>query len=247
MDVAFRAFEELGMVVGIHGLTSTPAPPPGPLLFSPGQYILKANELEPMRALASQPTSFWYECMAWTAQILMSGFFDRYPKLKMAMFECNASWIPQLLESCDRLFDIYKNERLQPAKRKPSEAFYDQCIIGFESDEIDVLRQWDRFENIAVWASDTYHWDGSDAWTAIKEMSELEVPEPVQAKLMGANAAQRYGIPQKMLVREAPSKLDHPSWVPREDDPSLDEWWEKETHPRKYSGVQHTSTPRGGY
>jgi predicted TIM-barrel fold metal-dependent hydrolase len=188
--------------------------------------------------------SFWYEVMTWTAQVLMAGFFDRYPKVKMAMFECNASWLVQLLEACDRVFDVYRNERLWPAKTRPSEAFAQHCVIGFESDEIDVFRLWDRYEEVGIWASDSPHWDGADAWSAIREMNEVEVPERAQVKLMGANAARMYSIPQKSFVKEE-QEIPRPAWFPREED--LKEWWEKETHPRKYGVSQQTSTPRGGY
>ena len=48
---------------------------------------------------------------AWLAQVLLTGFLDRYDRLKMAMFESNAEWLPYTLDTCDRLFKLYASER----------------------------------------------------------------------------------------------------------------------------------------
>src|SRR5947208_15359690 len=111
-----------------------------------------------------------------------------YPKLRMAIFESNSSWLPQLLEHWDRLFKLYANERLLKTDRLPSEALYAQCYIAFESDETPTFRQWDRFENGGVWSSDAYHHDGADSRRAIREMRPARVPQAVPAKLLGATA-----------------------------------------------------------
>jgi hypothetical protein len=39
----------------------------------------------------------------WLSQVLLTGLLDRYPKLKMAVFESNAEWLPYTLKTCDRL------------------------------------------------------------------------------------------------------------------------------------------------
>ena len=83
----------------------------------------------------SQTLSFIFEMQSWLAQVLLGGFLDRYPNLKMAVFESNSQWLPYMLETCDRLFKLYANERQVKADRLPSEAFYEQCVISFESDE----------------------------------------------------------------------------------------------------------------
>ena len=64
--------------------------------------------------------------------------------------------------------------------RLPSEAFYQQCFIAFESDEVPTFRQWDRFEDVGIWSSDAYHHDGADSWSAMRSMTQSGVPEAVQ-------------------------------------------------------------------
>ncbi len=145
------------------------APPVPGLLVSPGELLNQAGA-------DSQTMSFVFEMQVWLAQILLSGFLDRYPNLKMAVFESNSQWLPYFLATCDRLFDLYANERTVPATRRPSEAFYEQCVISFESDEEPTLAQWDQYTDIGIWSSDCYHHDGADAWSALRVLDRAGAP-----------------------------------------------------------------------
>ena len=216
-DPLLRTFEETGVVLGMHTFPSTV----GPLdldmtrMVSPGQLIdNSAHTIYAAQGLNSQTLSFIYEAAAWLSMTLMSGFLDRYSKLTMAILESNASWLIGVLERLDRHFDLYANERRVPAKRRPSEAFFDQCYISFESDEMEVFRQHDAYRDVGVWASDVYHHDGTDVWEAIEAMEKAEVPEETQAALLGANARRMYGIEPKMFVTEQAAEPARPDWFP---------------------------------
>lgn len=223
-DRLFRAFEQTGMVLGMHAFpASRPQRTAGPgLLASPGELALQAG-------FDSQTVSFVFESQVWLVQVLLGGLLDRYSGLRMAIFESNSQWLPSLLEHCDRLFKLYANERRLPATRLPSEAFDAQCVISFEGDEEPTLRQWRRFEEIGVWSSDAYHHDAADAWTALRRLRRLGVPEPVQEKLMGGNARRFYGIEPKLCVAEEPPPLSRPAWFPQ--GPELEAWARREAHP----------------
>ena len=122
-DEVFRAFEETGMILGMH---TFPAPgrshPLGPdYLTSPGELFTRAGT-------DSQTFSFIHEMQVWVAQVLLSGFLDRYPRLRMAVFESNAEWLPYTLETCDRLWKLYARERGYAGDRLPSEAFLQQSV-----------------------------------------------------------------------------------------------------------------------
>jgi len=184
------------------------------------------------RMVDVQTLSFIFEAVVWLAQVLLSGMLDLYPKLRMAIFESNSTWLPQLLEHWDRLFKLYANERLLKTDRLPSEVFYAQCFIAFESDETPTFRQWDRFEDVGVWSSDAYHHDGADSWSAIREMRQAGVPEAVQAKLLGANARRMYGIEGTLCVTEEPPPLERPAWFPGGEE--LERWAEVEADPRAH-------------
>ena len=230
MDKVFRAFEETGIVCGVHTFPALPSEP-SDLAVSVGELITAAGSLElGGKMVDGQTLSFVFEAMTWLAQILLSGFLEMYPRLRMAIFESNAGWLPEMLEHCDRLFKLYANERLIKADRLPSEAFAQQCFIAFESDEEPVFRQWDRFENAGVWSSDAYHHDGSDSWSAIRYMDTAGVPKSVQAKLLGANARRMYGIEPKLCVTEEVPQIERPGWFPKPDD--LEQWAAIEADPR---------------
>jgi uncharacterized protein len=233
-DPVFRAFEETGMVLGMH---TFPAPSfPHPLgreyLASPGELFTRAG-------VDSQTFSFIHEMQVWVSQILLTGFLDRYPSLKMAIFESNAEWLTYTLDTCDRLYKLYHRERGVHAKRLPSEAFHEQCVISFESDEISVFRQWDEYKDIGIWASDAYHHDGADSWSAIRNMTEAGVPSDVQAALLGGNARRMYGIEEKSFVTKEAAPIDRPDWFPA--GPELEEWAEVEAHPREHAGAVITA------
>ena len=211
-DEVFRAFEETGMVLGMHTFPAPGMPHPlGP------EYITSPGELFTWAGTNSQTFSFIHEMQVWLSQVLLSGFLDRYPRLKMAIFESNAEWLPYVLESCDRTFKLYANQRQGTGDRLPSEAFYEQCVISFESDEIAVFRQWKQFDSIGIWASDAYHHDGADSWSAIRNMTANGVPAEVQARLLGENARRFYGIDGKLFVTDEPGPIRAPGVVPPRD------------------------------
>ena len=230
MDKVFRAFEETGIVCGMHTFPALPSEP-SDLAVSVGELISMAGNLElGGKMVDPQTLSFVFEAMTWLAQVLLSGFLEMYPRLRMAIFESNASWLPEMLDHCDRLFKLYANERLIKSDRLPSEAFGQQCYIAFESDEEPVFQQWDRYEDIAVWSSDAYHHDGSDSWSAIRYMDDAGTPKAVQAKLLGGNARRMYGIEPKLFVSEEVTDVPRPDWFPKSDD--LEPWAAVEADPR---------------
>ena len=241
MDKVFRKFEETGIVLGMHTFPAINPeigaefrkPIPGVPMTSPGELVGRAGEMHlGGRMVDVQTLSFIFEAVVWLAQVLLSGMLDLYPKLRMAIFESNSTWLPQLLEHWDRLFKLYANERLLKTDRLPSEVFYAQCFIAFESDETPTFRQWDRFEDVGVWSSDAYHHDGADSWSAIREMRQAGVPEAVQAKLLGANARRMYGIEGTLCVTEEPPPLERPAWFPGGEE--LERWAEVEADPRAH-------------
>jgi predicted TIM-barrel fold metal-dependent hydrolase len=230
MDRLFGAFQDTGMVLGMHtfpagvqGRTAGPG-----RLASPGQLVNHAGA-------DSQALSFIFEMHDWLAQVLLGGFLDRYPRLKMAVFESNATWLPYLLETCDRLWRLYANERRVAGERLPSEAFAEQCVISFESDEEPAMAEWDRFDTVGIWASDCYHHDGADAWSAIRAMRRLGVPDETQARMMGGNARRMYGIEPRLFVTEEPGPLPRPEWFPQGD--ALAEWAALVASPRENMAV----------
>ena len=235
-DGVYRAMEELGMVLGMH---TFPAPDVASYhdgeqidyVVSPGELTTRATDPATGQRIESQALTFIFEAQAWLVQVLLSGFLDRYPRLRMAILESNSSWLPGVLAHCDRLFDLYRRERRTPARRKPSEAFREQCFIAFESDEAPSFRQWRFFSELGIWSSDAYHADGADVWSAMREMRECGVPEGVQAKLLGANARRLYRLEGRTFVDQEAEPLRRPAWFPQGDE--LERFVELSKDPRR--------------
>ena len=127
---------------------------------------------------------FVMEAMTWVTAVVMTGWLDKFPKLKAAVLESNASWLPMVLGRSKNFLDLFAFQRDNRKIRDPHEAFYERCSIGFESDETLVYRLWDLFENVAIWSSDYPHHDAEDAWDALEHMAEFKVPVSV----VGASA-----------------------------------------------------------
>jgi hypothetical protein len=127
--------------------------------------------------------AFQAEASLWVVMVLMTGFFERYPKLRAAVFEASSTWLSFILGECDKRYRLYRNERqLPPLKRLPSETFFEYCVTGFEGDEAPPSRLPEFYENILAWSSDVYHHDGDDAWRA-RDDAQLRAAGEVSGKV----------------------------------------------------------------
>ena len=222
-EPVWDALEETGMVYGMH-----PFPAFGTL--KPSGYSEQYSGAELIRrtvATAGLPHSFLTnvqnfqaEAALWVTMVLMSGFFDRHPKINAAVFEASSTWLSFLIDECDKHYRLYKNERqLPPLKCLPSEAFFAHCMTGFEGDEAPPARLPEFYGDILAWSSDVYHHDGDDAWRAIETMQRHNLPKEDQAKFLGGNARRLYTVqaPQK-IIRERVTEIERPEWWPTDEE-----------------------------
>ena len=219
----WHAMEETGVVYGMH-----PFPALG-LLKPPGyteQYSgaeligLSATSASLPHTFLINVQDFQAEASLWVTMVLMSGFFERFPKLHAAVFEASSTWLSFVLDECDKAYKLYRNERrLAPLKRLPRETFFQHCVTGFEGDEAPPSRFPEFYEDILAWSSDVYHHDGDDAWRAIETMRQGELPEPYQAKFLGGNARKMYRIdPPKSFIGDRVTEIERPEWWPTDEE-----------------------------
>jgi hypothetical protein len=150
----------------------------------------------------------------------MSGFFERFPKIKAAVFEASSTWLSFLVDECDKSFRLYRKDRRRyQLKQLPSDTFYEHCVTGFEGDEAPPSRLPDFYGDILAWSSDVYHHDGDDAWRAIETMRECQLPESYQAKFLGENARRIYRIAAPAnFIRQRVAEIERPDWWPTEEE-----------------------------
>jgi predicted TIM-barrel fold metal-dependent hydrolase len=219
----WHAMEETGVVYGMH-----PFPALG-LLKPPGyteQYSgaeligLSATSASLPHTFLINVQDFQAEASLWVTMVLMSGFFERFPKLHAAVFEASSTWLSFVLDECDKAYKLYRNDRrLAPLKRLPRETFFQHCVTGFEGDESPPSRFPEFYEDILAWSSDVYHHDGDDAWRAIETMRTGELPEPYQAKFLGGNARKMYRIdPPKSFIGDRVTEIERPDWWPTDQE-----------------------------
>ena len=219
----WRAMEETGVVYGMHPFPCLGVlKPPGYTEQASGAELIAltiASSDLPHNFLTNVQ-NFQAEAALWVTLALMSGFFERYPKLRAAVFESSSTWLTFLLDECDKAYELYRNDRrLRPLKRLPSETFFEHCVTGFEGDEAPPSRLPEFYQNILAWSSDVYHHDGDDAWRAIDTMRKCELPETYQAGFLGANARKLYRIDApKTFIRERVTEIERPDWWPAEQE-----------------------------
>ena len=221
-DPLWREFEELGIVLAMH---TFPSREPlsaewaqrmaksmegsgaafmftdDAVVYSPGQFVSNiVFSMEPSID-SSESLGFIFEAMTWLTTVLMTGWLEKFPRLRTAVLESNATWLPLVLARSKSFLDLYVYLR-KPTIKDPFETFYERCFIAFEGDEEPVYRMWDLYENVGLWSSDYPHHDAEDAWEALETMAKHKVPEDVQAKLLGGNARRLYGIDPVNVVKE---------------------------------------------
>ena len=221
-DPLWREFEELGVVLGMHTFPSRGEAMSAELdkrmganrkrlfsdedilVYSPGQFVANIMQIMGSKQAGDAAFGFMAEAMTWTGVVLMTGWLEKFPRLKVAILESNSSWLPLVLEKAETYLDLYKH--IGEKIGDPHEVFYKQCFIAFESDEMITLRLWDLFENIALWSSDMPHLDASDVWEAIDQMDRYKVPQSARVKMLGGNARRLYAIEPKLVLTKAPDE-----------------------------------------
>jgi len=176
------------------------------VVYSPGQFVSNITAAIDPAIDASETLGFLMEAMTWVTVVVQTGWLEKFPTLKAAVLESNASWLPLILARSSNFSNLFAFQRDNRPIRDPVEVFNERCFIGFESDETLVYRLRDVFQNVAIWSSDYPHHDAEDAWEGLHHMAELNVPATVQQKLMGENARRLYGIEPLMIVKE---RMEH--------------------------------------
>ena len=222
-DSLWRAMEETGVVYGMHPFPAMGAlkPPGYTEQYSGAELIARTVYSSGLpHFFLTNVQNFQAEASLWVVSVLLTGFFDRYPKLKAAVFEASSTWLSFLLDECDKFYKLYRNERQMPRlSRLPSQMFFEHCVTGFEGDEAPPSRLPEFYKDILAWSSDVYHHDGDDAWRALETMRKCELPESYQNKFLGENARKLYRIdPPKNFIRERVTEIRRPDWWPTEEE-----------------------------
>lgn len=131
--------------------------------------------------------------------LIFSGTFERYPRLKIVIAECEICWIPTYLQQWD--FNIRRYSERGAVEPKlslmPSEYFARQIYATFLEDEVGghSLEWWKAGQENCMWSTDFPH--SRTSWPHSRELLEKEIgflPEEVIQKVVHDNAIRLYGL-----------------------------------------------------
>jgi predicted TIM-barrel fold metal-dependent hydrolase len=149
--------------------------------------------------------------------LIWGGVFERHPRLKLAITESTAIWVPETLALMDQRYsETHFSAKLGDYRshltRRPSEYFRRNVFVGascMARREVE-LRSEIGLQNI-LWGSDYPHPEGT--WPATRRHlveTFRGVPEDELGLMLGGNAARVYGFdPEKLdplVARIGPEK-----------------------------------------
>lgn len=186
-DPLWATIEELEVPINVHGGTGLPNYGPYPVSM-----LLYINEAG---FYAQRPL----------VQFILSGIFERFPRLKFVVTESGCSWVPGLLGRLDRVLarirdtgqtgEIrYGEEHVLP--RSATEYFMQNCHMGVSQPRPDdVTAMHEIGIERCMWGSDYPHDEGTHPFTREHLRLLFHDTDPaVLRRLLGGNAAELYGF-----------------------------------------------------
>jgi predicted TIM-barrel fold metal-dependent hydrolase len=134
-------------------------------------------------------------------QLMLGGVFDRHPRLKLALTEIRADWVPPTLTALDRLAD----ESHAPMAMKPSEYYERNCAVSPSSiHRAEVEMRHDIGLHQLLFGMDYPHHEGT--WPNTREWIQVAlagVSEGEARLILGENAIAFYGLDRERLAKVA--------------------------------------------
>lgn len=183
----WAALEETGMIVNVH--------------TSATQGVARARYEGP-RQVEPQKQSLGFAHKQAPAQqflsnLILSGVFDRHPKLKVVCAEFDVGWVANWVQQVDYWFgrDSTFDADMNINRRRPSEYFRENVYFTYQDDRAGVLTTPVYGEDNFLWASDYPH--GVTTWPHSQETVDRNcqgIDPVVKRKLNRDNAAKLYRL-----------------------------------------------------
>ncbi|MGN6672024.1 MAG: amidohydrolase family protein, partial [Thermomicrobiales bacterium] len=182
----WEACERHGLVVGIHPGSEGAGMAGSPTGVGYPTYYIETRMARPQMA------------MAHAVSFIAEGVFEKYPRLKVLIDECDQFWAVGLMWHMDADWKSLRDQTPW-VKRLPSEYFREHIRIGSqpllepENDEqffcmLDALHA----EETLVYSSDWPHWDWDDPATTFPKL-----PERLHRRVFCENAREMFGMAEE--------------------------------------------------
>jgi len=147
-----------------------------------------------LRDATSRATKAFYPALS-MCDMILSGVFERHPRLTLAIVEFELSWAPNILASMDYTYRERHEEAIYRFKgdARPSDFFHRNVVLSFQEDALGIrLRDVIGVDNM-MWGSDYPHSESTFPQSR-KILAEIlsGVPDDEQAKIAGGNTARVY-------------------------------------------------------
>ncbi len=134
------------------------------------------------------------------AQMVVSGLFERFPKLQIYWAENNVGWLPYYYEQIDHEYEVNRfwAERslgLKRLKKRPSEYLREHAYWGFFEDRAGIRQRYEVGVDRMLWSTDFPHL--VTRWPHSREYFEMQtegVPEDEKHLLAAGNAIRFFGL-----------------------------------------------------
>ena len=154
---------------------------------------LSENEESPLRLDIGPRRVLW--------QLMFGGIFDRHPKLKLAMVEIRADWVPATLAYLDSRYE----EGRTPLASSPSEYYRRHVFVTPSSPHRCEVEMRDRLGvRQFMFGADFPHWEGT--WPNTVDWLKVAfsgVDEVEGRRILGENAIELYGLDRQALAAVA--------------------------------------------
>jgi predicted TIM-barrel fold metal-dependent hydrolase len=127
--------------------------------------------------------------------LIFSGVFERFPRLKLVLVENEVGWLPFVLSQWDYYFHRFKENYPLVIELQPSEYFYRQVYATFFRDPtVAHLFDWWGADN-CMWSNDYPH--PNSTWPNSRDVIEKNLghlPEETRAKLLRTTVQSLYNL-----------------------------------------------------
>ena len=175
-----------------------------------------------------------FYCQAGYRHLIMSGAFEKFPRLKYILTESGCAWVPAMLGNLDRVHrgiqagaigEMNYKDMQWVLKETPSFYAARNCFYGASFPSVDDLNGIERIGvDKVLWGNDYPHYEGTFPYNLESlRLTFSGLSEPVRRKVLGENAAALYKFDVEALRAQAdrygptPLQLDTP--LPRNEIP----------------------------
>jgi predicted TIM-barrel fold metal-dependent hydrolase len=186
-DRFFAAAQDMAMPVSIHINIQRKRNPRG-VLEGPG-------------AIASMALAGMLAFPPIMSELIMTGLFDRFPRLQILGVETEVGWIPEALEQLDNFYWRNRTHTGVNIRRLPSDYFHSNFTCTFITDRTGVRNRYDIGVDNMAWSTDYPH-HGCDWPYSRKVVAEMfdGVPARERYQICAGNMVRLYDLPQSLEV-----------------------------------------------